>query len=308
MRVKDKKEFRSLRKSLYLYTNLYVRTMLVEVISKYLLTNKRLVVPNLGTFIVKTAGESVLFSNLMKGDDGVLRHLLVEQGISELEAAGLIDRFVFEVNYRLQNGGVCLISGFGRLVAGANGSVMFEYNAAAQGENLEGDMPARKAAEKSAAVKPVVETKVETKVEEKVEERPQPVEQEVVKPVVEEQKRELKPKDTAEAARKVRPEKYTKGLRYGKGNKIVTGRESATSRRSNKGDLIIKIAIFVALLAIAALLYGLYNDWQAGRLFSSDEPSLPSVTTETTETVFEDAPEQIGEMRNPDLDYITPKQ
>ena len=46
--------------------------MVVEVISKYLATNKRLVVPNLGTFIVKKAGEQILFSNLMKGDDGGL--------------------------------------------------------------------------------------------------------------------------------------------------------------------------------------------------------------------------------------------
>ena len=69
--------------------------MLVEIISKYLQSNKRLVVPNLGAFIVKTTENKILFSNLMKGDDGVLRRLLVENGIKELEAAGLIDRFVF---------------------------------------------------------------------------------------------------------------------------------------------------------------------------------------------------------------------
>ena len=47
--------------------------MIVELISKYLESNKRLVVPNLGAFIVKEAGRVVLFSNLIKGDDGVLR-------------------------------------------------------------------------------------------------------------------------------------------------------------------------------------------------------------------------------------------
>lgn len=289
--------------------------MLVEVISKYLLTNKRLVVPNLGTFIVKTAGESVLFSNLMKSDDGVLRRLLVEQGISELEAAGLIDRFVFEVNYRLQSNGECPITGLGRMVAGANGSVSFEYNTSAEGENLEGDMPQRKAAEKSAAAKPVAEKAVEaqpqaTEVAPKSEEVKPDAESEAMSDkesgdAPRSKKQISRATDTAEAARKVRPEKYTKGLRYGKGNKIVTGRETATSRRSNKGDLIIKIAIFVALLAIAALLYGLYNDWQAGRLFPSEEPSQAKVSTEE---VFENAPEQIDQMRNPDLDYITPKQ
>ena len=51
--------------------------MIVELISKYLETHKRLVVPNLGAFIVKIPGESVLFSNLIKNDDGVLRSLLM---------------------------------------------------------------------------------------------------------------------------------------------------------------------------------------------------------------------------------------
>ena len=54
--------------------------MIVELISKYLENNKRLVVPNLGAFIVKEAGRVVLFSNLIKGDDGVLRSLLVDCG------------------------------------------------------------------------------------------------------------------------------------------------------------------------------------------------------------------------------------
>lgn len=278
--------------------------MLVEIVSKYLLSNKRLVVPNLGAFIVKSAGENILFSNLMKSDDGTLRRLLVDEGgISELEAAGLIDRFVFEVNYRLQNEGVCPIEGFGRLVAGANGSISFEYDAAAKGENLEGDMPARKAAEKDAAVRPAVETKVEEQPKPVVEE-PNPVETKP-QPQPKEKKKAGPYTDTAEAARKVRPEKYTKGLRYGNGRKIVTGRETATSRRSNKGDVIIKIAIAVALLAIAALLYGLYNDWQAGKLFGSEQPTT-SITVEND--IFEDAPEQIDDVRNPDLDYITPKK
>ena len=79
--------------------------MIVELISKYLESNKRLVVPNLGAFIVKEAGRVVLFSNLIKGDDGVLRSLLIADGVSELEAAAAIDRFVFEVNFRLESTG-----------------------------------------------------------------------------------------------------------------------------------------------------------------------------------------------------------
>ena len=70
--------------------------MLIHTISQYLESHKRLVVPQLGTFIVKEPGVSIVFSELLKRDDGTLRRLLIGGGLSELEAAGEIDRFVFE--------------------------------------------------------------------------------------------------------------------------------------------------------------------------------------------------------------------
>ena len=281
--------------------------MLVEIISKYLQSNKRLVVPNLGAFIVKTTENKILFSNLMKGDDGVLRRLLVENGIKELEAAGLIDRFVFEINYRLQNEGECAIGGLGRLVAKSNGAVAFEYNPSVSGANLEGDMPARKAAEKAAA-QPEAKPAIEPNRQEAEPESESQESNNEISPAEE----PSKPRrtgaadvygDNTEASRRVRPEKYTKGLRYGKGAKVVTGRESATARRSKNGDVIIKIAILVALLAIAVLLYGLYNDWRAGKLFSDDVPVIDN------SEIYEEVPQSAEEgIRNPDLDYLTPKK
>ena len=50
--------------------------MLVQTISQYLGSHKRLVVPQLGTFIVKEPGVSIVFSELLKRDDGVLCGLL----------------------------------------------------------------------------------------------------------------------------------------------------------------------------------------------------------------------------------------
>jgi len=78
--------------------------VLVQTISQYLGSHKRLVVPQLGTFIVKEPGVSIVFSELLKRDDGVLRGLLREAGVGELEAAGEIDRFVFEVRHAAQHG------------------------------------------------------------------------------------------------------------------------------------------------------------------------------------------------------------
>lgn len=300
--------------------------MLIESISKYLLTNKRLVVPNLGAFIVKVPGEKILFSNLMKGDDGVLRHLLTEEGISELEAAGLIDRFVFEVNYRLQNCGICDINGLGRLTVGANGSISFEYNPASQGDNLEGEMPARKAAEKA---EPELVVEPEVVVEQKAETTPTAPVAESESAPVSEPKAVVEPRNVAPKAEqpvvaaepelrrvppvrriygetpsdggRARQESYTKGLRYGKGDKVVTGHESATMRRTNKGDIIIKIAITAAVIAILALAYGLYNDWRFGTLGDNGRATIDN------RDIYDVVPASAEDgVRNPDLDYITP--
>ena len=116
--------------------------MIVELISKYLETHKRLVVPNLGTFIVKVPGQTILFSNLIKNDDGVLRSLLTDSGISEMAAAAAVDRFVFEVRFRLQNNGICRLGGFGELHNGANETVTFTYMPSTQGDGgIDADMP-----------------------------------------------------------------------------------------------------------------------------------------------------------------------
>lgn len=274
--------------------------MIVELISKYLESNKRLVVPNLGTFIVKEAGRVVLFSNLIKSDDGVLRSLLVNAGVSEMETAAALDRFVFEVNFRLESTGECLLDGFGVLKSGVNGTVSFVYKPAAKGEVLDGNVAPRAA---QAAAQPKV--KVEEKPAEKVVESlpdSEDVQIDVVprqKPAprrVEEVKR---PQPNVE--RRPRPQSnYTEGLRYGKGRKVVTGREGATSRKSSKSDLIMKIAIVAALLAIGALVYGFIMDMRASKY---DAPYFDN------SEIYDDVPESAEkEVRNPDLDYITPKE
>ena len=101
--------------------------MLVQTISQYLGSHKRLVVPQLGTFIVKEPGVSIVFSELLKRDDGVLRGLLREAGVGELEAAGEIDRFVFEVRHAVQHGQEFRLDGFGVLRPGPNGTIAFAY-------------------------------------------------------------------------------------------------------------------------------------------------------------------------------------
>lgn len=102
--------------------------MLIHLILKYLESHKRLVIPQLGAFIVKDPGRSVVFSELLKRDDGVLRGELCAAGATDVEAAGEIDRFVFEVRHALEQGEEVLLDGWGVLRAGENGSIHFEYD------------------------------------------------------------------------------------------------------------------------------------------------------------------------------------
>ena len=283
--------------------------MIVEIISKYLETNKRLVVPNLGAFIVKEAGRTVLFSNLIKGDDGVLRSLLISSGVSELEAAAAIDRFVFEVNFRLESRGECMLSGFGELRNGVNGTIALTFSPSVKGENLDGNIAAQKPAvaeqepvqptpqpTPQPAPAPQIEREEENAVEEDVRIDVVPRKEPAVRraePMAERQR------DGRQVRRANPSDDYVKGLRYGKGRKVVTGREGATSRKSQKSDIIMKIAIFAAVLAILALAYGVYNEWRVSHF---DEPFISNTEIYEQEPVSAEK-----EMRNPDLDYITPK-
>lgn len=101
--------------------------MLTDTILRYLESNRRLVIPQLGAFVVKDPGVSILFSELLRRDDGVLRSLLCKEGMTELEAAGAIDRFVFEVRHAVQERRRYPMAGFGELYAAADGGLHFDY-------------------------------------------------------------------------------------------------------------------------------------------------------------------------------------
>lgn len=100
---------------------------IAEIIVRYLEANKRLVIPQLGAFIVKSPGRSVIFSELLRRDDGVLRTLLMEHGLSELEAAGSIDRFVFDARHAMKRGEAFVLDGLGAIRYGENETIQFRY-------------------------------------------------------------------------------------------------------------------------------------------------------------------------------------
>ena len=100
--------------------------MIVDVINEYLKSNRRLVVPGFGAFLAKEDGE-IIFSELLKKDDGVLTALIMAGGKSEIEAAGAVNRFIFEVRHDLQQAGVALVEGLGTFRRTEDGVIAFEH-------------------------------------------------------------------------------------------------------------------------------------------------------------------------------------
>lgn len=101
---------------------------LSNIIAAHLESNKRLVLPQLGAFIVKDSGEQrIIFSELLRRDDGVFRSLLMQQGMGELEAAAAIDRFVFDIRHALQHGTPFILEGLGALLNGPDNTILFKY-------------------------------------------------------------------------------------------------------------------------------------------------------------------------------------
>lgn len=272
--------------------------MIVKLVSQYLADHKRLVIPNLGTFIVKVPGQTILFSNLIKADDGVLRSLLTQSGISEMEAAAVMDRFVFEAQYRLQNNGKCRLSGFGELRSGANGTITFTYEPAAANDATAPEtaiptqgMPDAADDDKDSDNSPNAATPVEERRNESDTEKTSPRPAGERKNSVERAKT-LYGDMPAVSLSDVRNADYVKGLRYGKGRRRVpAGKEYGAPSSRRKNDIIMIIAIVAATLAIAALAYGFWCD-QTTR---DDDGFYEIPQSETENTV-----------RNPDLDYIQP--
>lgn len=206
--------------------------MLIHTVSQYLESHKRLVVPQLGTFIVKEPGRSVLFSELLKRDDGVLRGLLCEEGLNEMEAAGEIDRFVFEVRHAVEHGREFPLEGFGTMKPGPNGTIAFLFEP--RPEPSEPAEPAVPAAPADAA--PRREVYVEPRISPSV---------------------------------KLNPEPYVKGLRYGKPHKTTAAYTYVDKPPRRRTDRFLVVAILAAVIAVAAIAFGYWRQARENRAESA---------------------------------------
>lgn len=235
--------------------------MLYRTIKRYLESHKRLVIPQFGAFVVKTPGESVLFSELLRRDDGVLRNLLREEGMSELEAAGEIDRFLFEVRHAVQNGREYSMEGFGVFRSGPNGTIAFEYQPDVSAQS---DAQGLQPAEGEQSVSPGSAEAASAP-----------------------DRRERAPQSdqTGDRARgdaphvspsaKMNPEPCLKGLRYGRPPKNTDAYTYVGPSERRRVDRFLIVAIVAALIAVAAIAFGYYRNRQDARLDREVELALP---------------------------------
>lgn len=263
-----------------------IPNVLIATISSYLESHKRLVVPQLGAFIVKEPGQ-VLFTELLKRDDGILRGELRAAGLNELEAAGEIDRFVFEVRHAVSRGEEYRAEGLGVLKPGPNGTIGFEYRPQPSRPAAETD-PAEAAAPdapESPAARPRKPAEVAA-----------PLRQTAATPASDAgAPRTDEPSETTPAAArskpaepaisrsaKMHPDPSVRGLRYGRPQKNTDAYTYVDRPPRRRGaDRFIWIAVLAIALAAAAIAFGLWREAQQAQEETTSlyEPAAPAPQT-----------------------------
>ncbi|MBR2436055.1 MAG: hypothetical protein IKB24_00845 [Alistipes sp.] len=221
--------------------------LLTNIIGEYLKHNKRLVVPKLGTFIVKAQGGAILFSDLMRNDDGVLRSLLMAYGMKELEANGLIDRLVYEVRHATSRGESYTIEGLGDFTQGPNNTLTFRQK--------------REKVVIGGNIKPPVETLVDEqrkieRVRQRREAESAPAQRKKQKELKEqkrESRRQAKVEEDDDIISMTKPDSYLRGLKYDQKKNKKRDEDfmiPETQRHNGRNMLFMLIAAIIVGIAV----------------------------------------------------------
>lgn len=228
-------------------------------LAAYLRSHKRLVIPGLGAFIVKEDG-SVVFSELMKRDDGALRAELAGRGMTEIGIAGAIDRFVFEVRHALQTTGRYPVAGVGLFTVDGKGAMRFRYDPAVGGRPSGAAAVSAPAEEPAPAEKPAAPESV-----------PEPRPAGTPSGAAGSESRTL----SHPAARPSDP--ALRGLAYGRPVKTTDAYTYVGSAPRKGVDKFLVIAVLAAVLAVGAIVYGFLIDRQGQLLEEGLAPTEAAV-------------------------------
>lgn len=262
--------------------------MLIRSIIAYLATHKRLVIPQLGAFLVKEPGREVVFSELIRRDDGVLRALLEAEGLTSIAATGEIDRLVFEVRHGVKERGEYLLEGLGRFRAGANATMMFVYEPApivAAEPTVAAEEPVRSVTEASDEASEEMSEEESTFEERDVEIviGNEPLHAEVSVVASAEASAEAEEELHLSVSAKMNPAACVKGLKYGKPPKNTNAFTYVDKPRRSGGDRFIWFAVVAILLALGAIAFGFYHEWSEGG-FPLEKPVVEVQPTDSLTT------------------------
>lgn len=248
--------------------------MLIRIIEHYLESHKRLIIPQLGAFLVKEEPRVVVFSELLRRDDGVLQGLLVAEGMSEVAARGEVDRLVYEVRHAIEHGERYYLSDFGEFYPGKQGTILFEYHQRLSfvpespvdmiPDLIEKVRPEVKPVERVASVQPVVDKAV-------VEPTPKAEVKEMLYiPELDEEDLTLDGCDE-EFEEEVETVTEDELLASEEQDEVVEPRPTATQRprrpapqAKKRPDIFLWVAITAGVIALAAIAFGLYNETMNG--------------------------------------------
>lgn len=246
--------------------------LITNILSEYLKHNKRLIVPKLGAFIVKQPSGIIRFTELIRSDDGVLRSLLIAYGVKELEASGMIDRFVFEIRHAVNQGEVYNIEGLGEFSRGDNNTILFKHK---QEPKTYGGK-----------IKPPVETLDLEKIRflrsigRDINVVHTMVDNENTKP-----RRDSRKKQDEDTGSIVKPDAYLRGLNYDKKKKKRRGEEHTEVKRGSG------VRPFVTILTLATLaiviVWGVWQ-WRGGYgiKFQNNEIITSVANSEDIDTAY----------------------
>ncbi len=190
---------------------------------------KKLTVPGFGTFMRRDEA-GVIFVDLLRGDDGVLREMVEDAGgYSEVEAMALIDRFIFETKTAIDRHGNISIDGFGVMTLDPKGVYQFEY---------------------SPKARPVEERAVQERLFEKDPPPPQATQSPAPQPV---SPRAEQPHAEVRRDPSPRPETRQSGRIPQSGR---PGRKPH-GKKSSRTDTVLIVAIIAAAIALVALIFGM---------------------------------------------------
>ena len=243
--------------------------IVTEVILEYLGSNRRLVVPALGAFMVKDTGDLV-FSDLLRNDDGVLSSLLLGRGMNDMEVAVMIDRFVFEVRHELDQYGYCRMGELGTLRIEPDTKVLRLYPPVKREEPLSVvDAPYVPEPIVEPIVEPIsTESEAEAEAEAEAESVPdvQPVQceepaevAEVAETAVVEQSVAVADEPSESETPIAQPKEETPQSEVAQTQPKLEMPHPKRAKRRMKFDLVMVVAIAVIVAALALIALGLYN-------------------------------------------------